>query len=97
MKQNIVVEQLKDVETEDTHSFVWGRFTFRKVEHERTFFETVFGMKIKALYTDQSRRPSKTELRWGCAKFIFFMDNGNIVEMGSSEWASINLNYKPPT
>jgi len=89
------INSLKEVNTDEDWSFTIAYREFTRDNKIRTFFERVFGGKLKAVYVSDYRvskiEPFTNSLDIGGRYIIIFREDGQVVEMTNSEWGSITL------
>lgn len=86
-----VVGKLKDVDPTTEQVFRYASTNFVRDNHAMTWFEKAFGVSLHACYSKQRVHPDKHKLRWDCNHLVLFFQDGRIVEMHNSEWASFDI------
>ena len=93
------ITKLSEVDPQKDTSFEWNNKLFILDLWLKNFFTKHFGMSIKSAYCPSKnsikiqRSQENAELRWNQTTILLFLENGNILRLENSEWASFYRNY----
>lgn len=85
------IKNLNELNVELDEEFRFDWHVYRNDFRLRTYFEKLFGIKLKRAYATKKLNANKDSLNWDCTEIVLALENGNFVHMDNSEWAGFEL------